>query len=405
MATPLPAFALSQLPGPRPRHHTPPSRITMCAGRPQRRVIVVGAGLSGLAVSLRLADLGHAVTLLEKRPDFTALGAAFLLNRSGVRALREIAPAAFASIDAKFAFKGHLSFPWYILRDALLAQVRARPGAIDLRTAASISAIDVGDPLLVRASVDVDGASHEFVADLLLACDGINSKVRKIVGLPPAAATGATNWRGMMSVPDTWPLLAVGPYQRLLLGGYVFLLINYHSVLPNVMAWAVHTKLAVAEGSDVRELVKAVGFGEGRAAEVVSATFKLADEVDVKKTMHLKLIDLADWTTDDGEEHGGWGGRGRVAFLGDAAHAMCHVSALGSSMAFEDCAVLCRIVEEVGDLGDRGPEVVARFESERLPRVSRISKMEKFLSDSVHSGSPADDVIPPEYWEWVHSGV
>lgn len=74
-------------------------------------------------------------------------------------------------------------------------------------------------------------------------------------------------------------------------------------------------------------------------------------------------------------------------------------------MAFEDCAVLCRIVEEVGDLRDRGPEVVAKFESERLPRVSKIWNVEKSLCDNAHSGGPDGDALPPEYWEWVHSGV
>ena len=50
--------------------------------------IIVGAGIAGLAASLGLARIGRSSLVLEKAPDFTALGAGLQLGPNAVAALQ-----------------------------------------------------------------------------------------------------------------------------------------------------------------------------------------------------------------------------------------------------------------------------------------------------------------------------
>ena len=52
------------------------------------QVTVVGAGIGGLAVAVGLLRRGHEVTVLERSPDLSALGAGISLFRNGLTALR-----------------------------------------------------------------------------------------------------------------------------------------------------------------------------------------------------------------------------------------------------------------------------------------------------------------------------
>jgi 2-polyprenyl-6-methoxyphenol hydroxylase-like FAD-dependent oxidoreductase len=84
----------------------------------------------------------------------------------------------------------------------------------------------------------------------------------------------------------------------------------------------------------------------------------------------------------------GWGGRGRVTLLGDAAHAMRPISGQGSNQAFEDCVALVRELTgesplsplslktggnrvDLTDFSDVD-ERLRKFEATRLPRVRVI---------------------------------
>jgi hypothetical protein len=95
----------------------------------------------------------------------------------------------------------------------------------------------------------------------------------------------------------------------------------------------------------------------------------------------------------------GWGGRGRVTLLGDAAHAMRTVAGQGANQAFEDCVALVRELTgespllpplsskttggkrvDLTDFSDVD-ERLRKFEATRLPRVRAIhANQEEWVS-------------------------
>ena len=51
------------------------------------KIGIVGAGTAGLASAIALARAGHAVTVFEKHPSLTSLGAGLLIQPQGIAAL------------------------------------------------------------------------------------------------------------------------------------------------------------------------------------------------------------------------------------------------------------------------------------------------------------------------------
>jgi 2-polyprenyl-6-methoxyphenol hydroxylase-like FAD-dependent oxidoreductase len=51
------------------------------------RIIVVGAGIGGLAAAIGLRRAGHDVTVLERSPQIAGIGAGLVLFQNAMRAL------------------------------------------------------------------------------------------------------------------------------------------------------------------------------------------------------------------------------------------------------------------------------------------------------------------------------
>ena len=71
---------------------------------------------------------------------------------------------------------------------------------------------------------------------------------------------------------------------------------------------------------------------------------------------------------------------GRVAMLGDAAHAMTPFLAQGGAMAIEDAAVLAARLGGATDV----PSALAAYEAERKPRVVRVAEASAQTGDIYH---------------------
>jgi 2-polyprenyl-6-methoxyphenol hydroxylase-like FAD-dependent oxidoreductase len=175
---------------------------------------------------------------------------------------------------------------------------------------------------------------------------------------------------------------------------------NFHETVPGSMAWAVtSTHPGIEEGVTPWDVFEPYAEKE-RDINLVKAVMEMSGKEDLQHPICNRVI-LMPNAMDKG-----WGGRGRVALLGDSAHAMRPINGLGGSMAFEDGVVLCRLLRDPSLLADREAtqELISKFENMRLPRVKRIWDDQWNRAERVYAGEKYEQ-WSKEYKEWVYSGV
>jgi 3-(3-hydroxy-phenyl)propionate hydroxylase len=172
-------------------------------------VVIVGAGPTGLAAAILLAQYGVACTVLERWPDIYPGPRAVHLDDEVYRILARMGLGdAFAAISraaaglrlldpdlgllAEFprdAAVGRHGFPSANMYDQpdLERLLRDRAAALELvtvRGAVEVTGLDRSSPDRVGVELHdrIDGRAHRIAARYVLGCDGANSVVRQAVG-------------------------------------------------------------------------------------------------------------------------------------------------------------------------------------------------------------------------------
>jgi 2-polyprenyl-6-methoxyphenol hydroxylase-like FAD-dependent oxidoreductase len=323
-------------------------------------VIVVGAGIGGLATARALTGHGIECRVLERRPDRPGDGLALNLPGNAVAALRRLGAAEevldtgvrvarreyrtsgdrlmFAVDEAGFwsGLAASVCAPHGAVLDALAAGVHVERGL------AAIS-LDRQPDARVRVSLS-DGS--EAVADLVVVADGVHSILRSAVtsaGPRPSLMT-KTSWRFVTSDPG------IGCWTAWTGRGRAFLLIP---VTPGqVYAYASSSRGGDA-GADAAWLEDA--FATFPEPVTTSIRRVLSSEVRPYRAP-VEEVKSAVWHD------------GRVVLIGDAAHATGPVWAEGAGMALEDAIVLADLLAEHEDWSRVG----RLWEAARRPRVEHV---------------------------------
>ncbi|WP_193098611.1 FAD-dependent monooxygenase [Burkholderia sp. Z1] len=344
-------------------------------------VIVIGAGIGGLALALELHACGYACQVFEATSDVHAAGvglnilpyASRVLHRLGLAS--ELGKAAMLPRSSVYAssvgqillseplgFASGAEFPQYsIHREALLRillnAVRQRLGADAVRFGHRLVRFEQ-DTREARAYFDCRDTAA--CGDMLVGCDGIHSAVCR--QLHPVAAplrhSGIVMWRGITTrfpLLDQQTMLRCG---RIETGKLVAYPVRDPDTPDEIVAnW-------VLELRDTTATAERHAVIEPTSVPDVFFSWKF-DWLDVRSLI-LNATQVLRMPMTDRDPLPRWSDR-RVTLLGDAAHPMYPVGSNGAGQAILDAAALAACIDRAGIV-----DGLRAYDALRSPKTAAI---------------------------------
>jgi salicylate hydroxylase len=352
-------------------HH---AELTM-GGKPH--VLVVGAGIGGLAAALALLRRGFDVDVYEQATELKEVGAGVQISPNGNRVLHELGVLDEVRKTAveteskeirlwntgqtwKLFDLGTVSMERYAmpyltvyrpdLHAALADGVRKRkPDALHLK-AKCIGFESRGSRMAVRLQ---DGRTAE--GDALIGADGVHSGIRtQLFGADKPRFTGIIAWRTiapMARLPQHMNRMVASNWVGA--GGHVVHYPLRRGELMNCNALIERNDWKIESWSTLGELDECLRDFTGWHEDV----HQIFKNGSVLNKWALMLRDpMERW------------GEGRVTLVGDACHPMLPMLAQGAVMALEDGFILARCLEKYAD---DVPTALKRYEDARRDRANK----------------------------------
>ncbi|MEG3627998.1 FAD-dependent monooxygenase [Streptomyces poriticola] len=328
-----------------------------------QRVVVIGGGIGGLAAAVALHLSGRQVTVLERSRSLEPVGAAISLAPNALRALDVVGLGDGIRALAVWQGDGGLRTPgghWLsrtsadaaarrfggplvlLHRATLIDHLAARLPPEAVRTAAGSVLADPGD---AHRPARVHTPDGDLEADLVVAADGIRSAVRRALfpDHPGPVYSGFTTWRVAIPVPgvrfashETWGRGRIWGTHPLA-DGRVY-----------AYAAAVTPAGGRAQDDERAELLRRFGHWH----QPIPAVLAAARPGDVlRHDVHHLAEPLPAFH------------HGRVALVGDAAHAMPPNLGQGGNQAVEDAIVLAHHADDL-----------PAYTAARLPRTAAVTR-------------------------------
>ena len=344
-----------------------------------KKVVIAGAGIGGLATALALARRGIACHVFERRARGSEPGAGIQIGPNGTKvlaslgvldAIRPLAaePDALSVHDGKTGrtltqlplgdwMRERFQAPYLCIhRQDLHALLLARAvvdSHITLSFGYDISTFATGDDGVVAMFPD----GETFPARALIAADGLWSKLRsQLTGVPPLAPTGKCAYRTVLAREAVPPELADNNV-------HIWLSHGAHAVHYPVRGGKEIALVVIADNTATSEEWNrdpdADWLATPAAAAFAPALRELLSKASDWRMWSLQALTapLESWT------------KGCTTLLGDAAHPVLPFFAQGGSLALEDAAVLAA---HVADTASPMPARLLGYEASRRDRAQRV---------------------------------
>lgn len=315
--------------------------------------------------------------------------------------------------------------PWWSVRDVLLEEVKTREDKIKIHLGVSIDSVSEKDDGSYVATFKDDNLQLD--ADLIIGADGVHSYVRReILFMPKPTSSGAYVWRGSVDTNaggsndklkqmQEYPMAKITKFGE----GMILAYFNFHPKVVGQTAWVFTARAHMLPNNMTIEC------GTTTPIDIIQAYMDSADgnngdDEELKENCELAMLvfgnthqpsDLT-WSSEMGvvdlnQDDIGWGGKGRITLIGDAAHAVRPASGLGGSLAFEDAAMLARYIARCNTSSAASIEEQLRaFEKIRLPRCKSISNDQTIRAElSYKIGFDAVPSWDLAYKKWVEEGI
>ncbi len=331
--------------------------------------LIVGGSLGGLSAALALSRAGIAATVLERSAGRTQRGVA--IRAAGAPLQHAIGGEAYRRVAAMLGDaairQGTLPHAWWDVYSALRAAVAADP-VIDL--VEGVQVVEVGEQDGTAWARDEGGRTWR--GDLLVGADGYRSVVRHYVAgdRRHAGYAGYIAWLGQCGIPERWQQRIRGvdffPHGREMLAVYPLIDKDMRRTRFG-WAWfdarhdALMRELGVIRDGHVMRTPRSAAIPDAVLATLAERAGWLWDEpwragiVQALRTRTVVATPVSEYVPHQVV-------RGRVALLGDAAHAQTPMTGAGFEEAVLDAAALADALRGQGDVA----QALRHYEGMRL---------------------------------------
>ena len=380
-------------------------RGTGKAGRgTERPIAIIGAGIAGLTLAIRLRQIGRSVSLFEARGrEGLSEGAFLTLAPNGINALRAIGLAdrisalgiptlgfeivsgkgkRLARLDETAAMLAAGALSVTVRRADLLGTLcrEAELLGADIRFNYALFGLERQPGGVALHFADGDSCEAEWVA----CCDGVWSRTRRLAfpGSPDPVYTGLSGTGGFVDVPS---IPATDGFMRMVFGATAFFGYIKEGAGPvfwfNSFPLDEEEALAKPDPRQLAALARSLHVGDPEPIRrITAAVDSIPRTYPVFDMQHLPR-----WNDD------------RIVLLGDAAHAVSPHAGQGASMAIEDAVVLAACLPVRKSCG----EAFAVYQRLRQRRVERIVRVSRRIGSQKRASSPLALFLRDLILPWV----
>lgn len=329
------------------------------------RIVCIGGGPAGLyfAILMKQLNPAHQITVVERNKPYDTFGWGVVFSDATMDNMREWDPVTADAIqvafnhwdDIELYFKGHT------IRSGGHGFVGiGRKNMLNILQARCES---LGVELVFEQDVDSDLDFPD--ADLIIASDGINSKIRNRYAevFKPDIVTRPNRyiWLGTHKLFDAFTFI----FEKTEHGWFQAHVYKFDDQTTTFIVecpehvWQAH-------GLDQADQQESIAFCERLFAR------HLDGHALMTNARHLRGSAWLNFQRVKCEQWHHFNGRSHVVLMGDAVHTAHFAIGSGTKLALEDAIELTRLFKEEGDTVDHIPAVLARYQAVRNIDVLRL---------------------------------
>ena len=356
------------------------------------KIVCIGGGPAGLyfALLMKRLDPAHDITVVERNRPYDTFGWGVVFSDATLDNMTQWDPETAAEVRQAF---NHWDDIELHVKDEVIRS--GGHGFVGIGRKKLLNILQARcEQLGVQLVFEADVASDEEFpdADLIIASDGINSRIRTRheAVFKPDIVTRPNRylWLGTHKLYDAFTFL----FEKTEHGWFQAHIYKFDANTSTLIVECPE-HVWLAHGLDKADQAESIAFCERLFAKNLQGAALMTNARHLRGSawLNFQRVKCAQWSLFNGHSH--------VVLMGDAVHTAHFAIGSGTKLAIEDAIELTRQFKELGDTAEQIPAVLARYQALRHIDVLRLQNaawnaMEWF---EVCGERYCDQLPPPQF--------
>ena len=356
------------------------------------KIVCIGGGPAGLyfALLMKRLDPAHDITVVERNRPYDTFGWGVVFSDATLDNMTQWDPETAAEVRQAF---NHWDDIELHVKDEVIRS--GGHGFVGIGRKKLLNILQARcEQLGVQLVFEADVVSDEEFpdADLIIASDGINSRIRTRheAVFKPDIVTRPNRylWLGTHKLYDAFTFL----FEKTEHGWFQAHIYKFDANTSTLIVECPE-HVWLAHGLDKADQAESIAFCERLFAKNLQGAALMTNARHLRGSawLNFQRVKCAQWSLFNGHSH--------VVLMGDAVHTAHFAIGSGTKLAIEDAIELTRQFKELGDTAEQIPAVLARYQALRHIDVLRLQNaawnaMEWF---EVCGERYCDQLPPPQF--------